>query len=81
MTCRLGDDFVTGSYTYYRHQTCSTLLATRYCQQLKVLKVINHSAQAINTLNEYFISSADIVVGHITDLFNNIFDSGHFPEI
>jgi hypothetical protein len=31
--------------------------------------------------NEYFISTADILAGHITDLFNKIFDSGHFPQI
>jgi hypothetical protein len=33
-----------------------------------------------NLLNEYFIETADILTGHITDCFNKIFDSGFFPE-
>ena len=31
-------------------------------------------------LNEFFIESADILVGHITDIFNSIYDSGYFPQ-
>ena len=31
-------------------------------------------------LNEFFIESADILVGHITDIFNIIYDSGYFPQ-
>ena len=33
-----------------------------------------------NLLNEYFIESSDIISGHLTDMFNIIFDSGIFPE-
>lgn len=33
-----------------------------------------------NLLNEYFIASVDIFVGHITDVFNKVFDTGHFPD-
>ena len=32
-----------------------------------------------NLLNEYLIESSDILSGHLTDMFNIIFNSGHFP--
>jgi hypothetical protein len=31
-------------------------------------------------LNEYFISFIDILLGHITDLFNRVFDAGYLSE-
>ena len=31
-------------------------------------------------LNEYFIESCDILLGHLVDLFNGILNSGHFPD-
>lgn len=31
-------------------------------------------------INEYFIESNDIIAGHVCDIFNEIFDSGCFPE-
>lgn len=34
-----------------------------------------------NLLNEYFIETIDILVGHITDLFNIVFNAGYFPEL
>jgi hypothetical protein len=39
------------------------------------------SCPSDDLLNEYFIFSIDILVGHITDLFNRVFDAGYFPEI
>ena len=33
-----------------------------------------------NLLNEYFIEAGDILLSHITDLFNIILDSGYFPD-
>ena len=30
-------------------------------------------------LNEYFIESCDILLGHLVDLFSGIHNSGHFP--
>jgi hypothetical protein len=39
------------------------------------------SCPSDNLLNEYFIESLDILVDHITDMFNKVFDAGHFPEI
>lgn len=34
-----------------------------------------------NILNEYLIESIDIIGGHLTDLFNIVFNSGYFPDI
>ena len=34
-----------------------------------------------NILNEYFIEAEDILISHITDIFNGIFNSGVFPEL
>ena len=31
-------------------------------------------------INEYFIEAGDILLTHMTDLFNIIFDSGYFPD-
>ena len=31
-------------------------------------------------LNEYFIESCDILASHLVDIFNGIFNSGHFPD-
>jgi hypothetical protein len=31
-------------------------------------------------MNEYFIECIDILAAHLCDIFNNIFDSGYFPE-
>ena len=31
-------------------------------------------------MNEYLIESMDIISGHLTDMFNIIFDRGYFPE-
>ena len=33
-----------------------------------------------NLLNEYFIEAGDILLTHMTDLFNIILDSGYFPD-
>ena len=33
-----------------------------------------------NLLNEYFLEAGDILLSHITDLFNAILDSGCFPD-
>lgn len=33
-----------------------------------------------NLLNEYFIEAGDILLSHITDLFNILLDSGYFPD-
>ena len=33
-----------------------------------------------NILNEYFIEAGDILISHITDIFNGIFNTGVFPE-
>ena len=33
-----------------------------------------------NVLNEYFIEAGDILISHITDIFNGIFNSGVFPD-
>ena len=33
-----------------------------------------------NILNEYFLEAGDILIGHLTDIFNGIFNSGVFPE-
>ncbi|XP_053405174.1 uncharacterized protein LOC128558910 [Mercenaria mercenaria] len=38
------------------------------------------SCPSDNLLNEYFIVSIDILVGHLTDMFNIVLDLGHFPE-
>lgn len=32
-------------------------------------------------LNEYFLDTGDILAGHLTDLFNGIFNSGKFPKM
>ena len=31
-------------------------------------------------LNEYFLEARDILLSHLTEIFNVILDSGHFPE-
>jgi hypothetical protein len=36
---------------------------------------------ADNLLNEFFIETSDILIGHITGCFNTIFDSGHIPKV
>lgn len=41
----------------------------------------NKASGCDDLLNEYFIESFHILAGHITDIFNNIFDSGCFPEV
>ena len=33
-----------------------------------------------NILNEHFIEAGDILISHITDIFNGIFNTGVFPE-
>ena len=33
-----------------------------------------------NLINEYFLEADDILTGHLTDLFNMVFDSGCFPQ-
>ena len=45
------------------------------------LKRNKASSPCDNLLNEYFLESSDILLGHITDLFNLIFDAGYFPEL
>ena len=40
----------------------------------------NKSAAGDQLLNEYFIESADILSGHLVDLFNAILNSGFFPS-
>ena len=46
---------------------------------IKALKRDKASA-GDDLLNEYFVESFDILASHIVDLFNAIFDSGHFPK-
>ncbi len=31
-------------------------------------------------LNEYFLEAGDIIAAHLTDIFNLVFNSGHFPD-
>lgn len=33
-----------------------------------------------NLLNEYFIAAGDILLSHLTDLFNILLDTGYFPD-
>ena len=33
-----------------------------------------------NLLNEYFLEAGDILLSHITELFNALLDSGCFPD-
>ena len=40
----------------------------------------NKAAAGDQLLNEYFIESADILSGHLVDLFNAILNSGFFPS-
>ena len=40
----------------------------------------NESAAGDQLLNEYFIEFADILSGHLVDLFNAILNSGSFPS-
>ena len=40
----------------------------------------NKSYASDNLLNEYFIESVDILSSLLEDLFNNIFNSGYFPD-
>ena len=47
---------------------------------IKRLKRNKASSPSDNILNEYLIESVDILSGHLTDMFNTIFDSGYFPE-
>ncbi|XP_060584147.1 uncharacterized protein LOC132740284 [Ruditapes philippinarum] len=55
------------------------------CEEVRdAVKRLNRnkaSCPSDDLLNEYFIFSIDILVGHITDLFNRVFDAGYFPEI
>lgn len=44
------------------------------------LKKNKASCPSDNLLNEYFINSFDILGGHITDIFNKVFDAGYFPQ-
>ena len=48
---------------------------------IKDLKRNKAPCPADNLLNEFFIETSDILIGHITDCFNIIFDSGHFPKV
>ena len=46
-----------------------------------ILKLKRNKAFAGDQLlNEYFIESCDILLGHLVDLFNGILNSGHFPD-
>ena len=38
------------------------------------------SCPSDNLLNEYFLETRDILIGHLTDLFNVIFNAGYFPQ-
>ena len=38
------------------------------------------SSRSDNILNEYFLDAGDILLSHLTELFNLFLDSGHFPE-
>ena len=38
------------------------------------------SCPSDNLLNEYFLETSDILIGHLTDLFNVIFNAGYFPQ-
>ena len=46
------------------------------------IKSLKHSKSPgeDNILNEYFIEAGDILLSHLTDIFNGIFNSGVFPE-
>ena len=48
----------------------------------EVIKALKHN-KSVGTgglLNEYFLESADILISHLTDVFNHILSSGYFPE-
>jgi hypothetical protein len=47
---------------------------------IKRLKRNKSPCPVDNLLNEFIIETSDILIGHITDCFNKIFDSGHFPK-
>ena len=40
----------------------------------------NKSSGSDNILNEHFLEARDILYSHLTELFNLVLDSGHFPE-
>ena len=47
---------------------------------IRNLKRHKTSCPSDNLLNEYFLETVDILIGHITDCFNKVFDSGFFPS-
>ena len=40
----------------------------------------NKAVGSDGLLNEYFIESTDILISHITDIFNHVISSGYFPD-
>jgi hypothetical protein len=48
---------------------------------IKDLKRNKAPCPADNLLNGFFIETSDILIGHITDCFTTIFNSGHFPKV
>ena len=40
----------------------------------------NKAVGSDGLLNEYFIESTDILISHITDIFNHVLSSGYFPD-
>jgi hypothetical protein len=55
------------------------------CEEVRdAVKRLNRnkaSCSSDDLLNEYFIFSIDILVGHITDLLDRVFGAGFVPEI
>lgn len=47
---------------------------------IKNLKRNKAACPCDDILNEFFIESTDILGGHITDLFNKLFNAGYFPQ-
>ncbi len=59
----------------------SPILQEEVITAVKRLHKNKSACPSDNLLNEYFIATIDILAGHLTDLFNIIFNSGYFPEI
>ncbi len=41
----------------------------------------NKASSSDYLINEYFLATSDIIAGHLVDIFNMVYNSGHFPEM
>ncbi len=41
----------------------------------------NKASSADYLINEYFLETGDIIAAHLVDVFDMVFDTGHFPEM